>query len=132
MFKKFQLPNHTDARFSLTPVELKDYLDFEAKRIYYVTAFQQPTGAHCHKIEKEFFICVQGEITAVIDEGKGLQEYRLHKDEAIYVDNYIWHQFKDASADAVLLAISSTNYNPQREDYIENYEEFQKEIYVKK
>lgn len=125
------MPNHIDARFSLTPVELKDYLDFDAKRVYYVTDIKQLTGSHCHKIEKEFFICVQGEITAVIDEGGGLKEYHLKKDEAIYVGNYVWHQFKDASANAALLAISSTNYNPNRADYIENYEEFKKGIYVK-
>lgn len=132
MFKKFQLTNHTDARFSLTPVELKDFVDFEVKRVYYITDFHQPTGSHCHKIEKEFFICEQGEITAIIDAGNGLEEHRLKKDEAIYVDSYVWHHFKDAVSGTVLLALSSTNYNPNRSDYLENYEDFKKVVYAKK
>jgi uncharacterized RmlC-like cupin family protein len=47
---------------------------------------------------------------------------------AIYVPAFVWHQFKDFSEDAILLAISSTNYNPDRSDYIEDYEEFKKII----
>jgi hypothetical protein len=47
---------------------------------------------------------------------------------AIYTGEYVWHHFKDFSTDAILLALSSTNYNPDRSDYIEDYEEYKKII----
>lgn len=111
----------------MNPLELKDYIDFEVKRVYYFSDIKGKTGAHCHKVEKELFVMVQGECTAVIDQGNGLEEHKLTApSSAIYVDNYVWHHFRDCSDDAIILAISSTNYSADRSDYIEDYEEFKK------
>jgi uncharacterized cupin superfamily protein len=111
----------------MSPVELKDYIDFEVKRVYFITEPKEKTGAHCHKIEKEFFILIKGTATAVIDRGQGLEEIALAgPTSGLYVGAYIWHHFKDFSEDAVLLALSSTNYSPDRSDYIEDYEVFKK------
>jgi uncharacterized cupin superfamily protein len=122
--KKIQAPN-----FTMSPVELKDYVDFEVKRVYFVTEPKGNTGAHCHKVEKEFFILVHGKCIAVIDQGNGLEEIPMEgPTSALYVGNYIWHHFKDFSPDAVLMALSSTNYSPDRSDYIEDYEEYKKVI----
>lgn len=122
--KKIQAPN-----FVMSPVELKDYIDFEVKRVYFLSKPAGNTGAHCHKIEKEFFILIQGDATAVIDRGNGLEEIIMQaSDSAIYVGRFVWHHFKDFSEDAILLALSSTNYNPDRSDYIEDYEEYKKII----
>lgn len=121
--KKIVVPG----KFTMSPVELKDYIDFEVKRIYFITNPEDKTGAHCHKVEQEFFILQQGGCTAVIDKGNGLEEIKMEgPTSAIYVPAYVWHHFKDFSVDAVLLALSSTNYSPDRSDYIEDYEEFKK------
>jgi len=126
-FKYFDLKKIETSRFVMSPVELKDYIDFDVKRVYYITKPVNSTGAHCHKVEEEFFIMIQGKATAVIDKGNGLEEITMQgPTSAIYVANYVWHHFKDFSDDAVLLALSSTNYNPDRSDYIEDYEEFKK------
>ncbi|HQF56983.1 MAG TPA: FdtA/QdtA family cupin domain-containing protein [Candidatus Magasanikbacteria bacterium] len=123
--KKIVVPG----KFTMSPVELKDFIDFTVKRVYFITKPENKTGAHCHKIEQEFFILQQGSCTAVIDQGKGLEEIKMvGPTSAIYVPAFVWHQFKDFSEDAILLAISSTNYNPDRSDYIEDYEEFKKII----
>ncbi len=119
--KKIVVPN----KFTMSPVELKDYIDFEVKRVYFITDPKSATGAHCHKVEEEFFILIKGTCTAVIDRGNGLEDIPMTgPTSGIYVPAYVWHHFKDFSADAVLLAISSTNYNPDRSDYIENYDDF--------
>lgn len=121
--KKIVVPG----KFTMSPVELKDYIDFEVKRIYFITKTEAETGAHCHKIEEEFFILQQGSCTAVIDQGNGLEEIKMEgPTSAMYVPAYVWHHFKDFSDDAILLALSSTNYNSDRSDYIEDYEEFKK------
>ena len=126
-FKQFELKKIQAPNFVMSPVELKDYIDFEVKRVYSITKPVGNTGAHCHKIEEEFFIQQSGTCTAVIDRGNGLEEIKMTAPtSALYIGGYVWHHFKDFSDDAVLLAISSTNYNPDRSDYIENYEEYQK------
>ncbi len=127
-FQIFTLKRIDTPKFVMSPVELKDYIDFEVKRVYFITKLRAPTGAHCHKVEEEFFILVQGNCIAVIDKGQGLEEFPLAgPTSALYVPNYVWHHFKDFSPDAILLALSSTNYSPDRSDYIEDYEEFKKE-----
>lgn len=123
MLKKHFLKPNIDGRRSLVALELKDYLDFEVKRIYYFYDITS-AGGHCHKVEKEFFICLKGQVTFEIDEGQGLEKVELRANEAIYVKNYVWHHVVSASAEAVILALTSTNYDNNREDYIEDYEKF--------
>ena len=126
-FKQFELKKIQTSNFIINPVELKDYIDFEVKRIYYITNPTKKTGAHCHKIEKEFFILIQGKCTAVIDCGNGLEEINMTgSTSALYIGNYIWHHFKNFSKNSILLALSSTNYSSDRSDYIEDYNEYKK------
>ncbi|MFZ5982429.1 MAG: sugar 3,4-ketoisomerase, partial [Patescibacteria group bacterium] len=82
---------------------------------------------HCHKEEKEFFVCLKGNLTATIDKGEGMEELLMREGTAFYIGNYVWHGFRAMSPDTIMLALSSTNYNPDRSDYIEDYEKY-KEI----
>jgi len=129
-FKLFTLKNIQAPNFLMTPLELKDYIDFEVKRVYFIVKPQEPknTGAHCHIAqEDELFVMMAGSCTAVVDDGHGLEEVKLEGPlHALHVPNLVWHHFKDLSDDAVLVAITSTNYNSNRADYCENYEDFKK------
>ena len=133
MNKKFELYTlnnriSTQFKFTLTPLELKEFIDFEVKRIYLVTNPEGgETSKHCHLEEKEFFVMVQGSCIALIDKGDGIEEMELvGTKHALYVPNYVWHGFKNLSEDAILLALSSTNYKADRSDYIEDYDEYLK------
>jgi dTDP-4-dehydrorhamnose 3,5-epimerase-like enzyme len=131
-FKKLEIKKIQAQNFVMSPLELKDFIDFEVKRVYFISKTTGPTGAHCHKEEKELFVMVQGQATAVVDYGQGLKEVLLEAPQAaIYLGTYVWHHFKDFSKDAILLAVSSTNYNPDRADYIEDYEDYKKVIQEK-
>lgn len=126
-FKKTTLKTFRTRGFNLTPVELRDIVPFEVKRIYYFDDMkpEDKTGAHCHKIEEEFFIQLKGSSVAVIDRGQGLEDVPMSgPGDAIYCPNYVWHGFKNASPDSVVLALSSTNYSPDRSDYIEDYDAY--------
>lgn len=123
-FQKFALKTFESEKNHLTPIELKDYIDFEPKRIYVVTNVPESTGAHIHFEEKEFFVLIQGTCVATIDQGNGIEEIPMNRGDAIYAANYVWHGFKNASADFILLAVSSTNYRPDRSDYLEDYEKY--------
>lgn len=127
IYKKFKIDTTITEKASYDILELKDYIDFPVKRVYFVQDFKAEfIGGHCHKVEEELFVMTRGNCTAVLDVGGGLDEIPFRRGEALYVGNYTWHTFKNFSPGAVFLAISSTNYNPDRSDYIENYEEFKK------
>ncbi|PJE59898.1 MAG: hypothetical protein COU85_01195 [Candidatus Portnoybacteria bacterium CG10_big_fil_rev_8_21_14_0_10_44_7] len=128
-FKELQIKKIDTPAFTMSPVELKEYIDFSVKRIYFVSQprGERKTGAHCHKQEEEMFILAQGSATAVIDRGRGPEEFKMVAPQsALLVGAYVWHHFKEMSKDAILLALSSTNYNPDRSDYIEDYREYLK------
>jgi len=125
--KVIKLQHFTDERGELVPIELKDYLDWEAKRVYYVFNNKETRGGHAHKTEKELFICARGEFTARVHDGNKWQIFKLEgPDHGIYVDNMIWHEFTDFSEDAILLAVSSTNYDPT--DYVRDFDQFINEV----
>jgi len=129
MFKQFQLKTFSGKGYDLTPVEFKDVAPFEVKRMYYITHFENntiQTGEHCHYIEEEVFILAQGTVTAIIDKGQGKEDVEMNTSDALYVPHHVWHGFKNPSSDSVIIALSSTNYTPDRSDYLEDYEEYLK------
>ena len=131
IFQKFTLKSFLGKTedFNLIPVELKAYINFEVKRVYYINEINTNnviTGAHCHKIEEEFFLILNGSATLVIDKGNGLEEIDLKMNDAIYLGSYVWHHFKNMTQGTILLALSSTNYSPDRSDYIEDYDKYLK------
>lgn len=113
----------------LTPFELKDHVPFGVKRLYWITDAEEgsASGQHCHLKEEEVFVCLMGEATMVMDQGSGKEEVVLTQGRAIYIPNHVWHGFTGFSRDAVVLAISSTNYSADRSDYCEEYEVYVKE-----
>ena len=128
----FTLKNIPAPAFTMTALELKDYISFTPKRIYFITSpvGEMKTGQHAHRAEEdELFIQLQGSCTISVDDGHGLEEVELTGPHtAISVPHLVWHGFKGMSQDCVIVAITSTNYDPARTDYCENYEEFQKLI----
>lgn len=126
-------PNNADG-FDLTALELDKFIDFEVKRIYFIRskADMSNTGSHCHlEKEMELFVPVTGNCKMQLDDGSGLESIDLEAlTSAVYVPVKVWHQFTDMSDDLIICAISSTNYDPSRSDYCENYEEF-KQLFVK-
>jgi dTDP-4-dehydrorhamnose 3,5-epimerase len=127
-YKYYQLKNVQAPNFLMTPLELKDYLDFEVKRIYFISTPQNEmaTGNHAHrKEEDELFVMVQGSCKINVDDGSGKESITLKgPSSAIYIPHLVWHGFSELSEDAIILALSSTNYDPTRSDYCEDYAEF--------
>ncbi len=126
-FRVFPIRRVDTPRYTLHPMELAEYVDFPILRVYWIVCPQAPTGAHCHREEQELFFLIQGSATAELDAGKGLQDIPLNAGaEAILIGNYVWHHFKNFSSDAILVALSSTTYRPDRSDYIEDYDAFKR------
>lgn len=127
-YQVFDLKNIKAPNFLMTPLELKDYIDFPIKRVYFITSPTGNTGNHAHrKDEDEIFIQIQGSSTICVDDGAGMKDIVLTgPKQAIVVPHMVWHGFKDLSPDCIILALTSTNYDPSRSDYCEDYEEFKK------
>lgn len=126
-FELFNLKKNEGGKHTLTALELKDYIDFDVKRIYFVKNPKvKEIAGHCHYEEKELFILVRGLVRALIDKGNGIEEIPMAEDTAIYVPNFVWHGFKYDSDDVIIAAVSSTNYKSDRSDYIEDYSEYLK------
>lgn len=129
-FKQHQI-KHVQGRdnlYELYEIDAATYVDFEIKRVYYLIDLKGDTGQHCHYLEQELFVMALGSCTAIIDRGYGREDIPMQQGEGIYVGNYVWHGFKDFSPEAMMLAISSTKHNPDRSDYLEDYDEYQKII----
>lgn len=127
-YKLFTLKNIQAPNFLMTPLELKEYLDFEVKRVYLIAnpTGQMKTNQHAHRLdEDELFVQLQGSCTIQVDDGSGLTDIKLVGPKAaIYVPHMVWHGFTDMSSDCMILALTSTNYDPTRADYVEDYLEF--------
>ena len=127
-YKLFTLKNIQAPNFLMTPLELRDYINSPVKRVYFISSPTGNTGNHAHRQdEDELFIQIQGQSTICVDDGTGIEEIVLRgPTSAINIPHLVWHGFKDLSPDCIIIALTSTNYDPTRADYIENYEEFKK------
>jgi len=122
-FKLIKIPTHTDPRGSLSAVELKDYVSWPVKRVYYVTSVTQDRGGHAVRGEKKIYVCMQGTMTARIHDGNTWHEIPLQgPDDAIVMEEMCWREFKDFSPGSVLMAISNMNY--EKDKYIYDFEVF--------
>lgn len=122
-YRYWKLPVHMDDRGGLCVAEWKD-LPFLPKRIYFLFDTTKMRGEHAHRKEKEVFICMKGSFTARIHDGKRWKTYKMNEPgQALYTANMVWHEFKNFSKDAIMLAISSVPYRGKNE-YILDFKEF--------
>lgn len=129
-FRKYEIKhvNGRDNLYELFEIDAATYVDFEIKRVYYLTDLKGNTGEHCHYMEKELFVMATGSCVAIIDRGYGKEEIEMDQGDGIYVGNYVWHGFKNYAPNSVMLALSSTKHNPDRSDYLEDYEAYLEKI----
>ena len=123
-FKLNKKGNH-DIGF-LIPLENNFNLPFKVKRIFYT--YDVPTennrGVHAYYNTKQVLICISGSLKIKCFDGYKEEVYELNKyDEALYIGPHVWRTSFKHSPDAVLLVLSSLEYN--EEDYIRDYDEFE-------
>ena len=102
-----------------------DSLPIKVKRIFYIykTPENSKRGAHAYKNTEQVLICVSGSIKISCFDGFKENIYKLNSsDQALYISPKIWRTTFDHSSDAVILVLSSLEYN--EEDYIRDYDKF--------
>ncbi len=115
-----------DERGYLIAIESLKNIPFIIKRVYYIfgTKPNVRRGFHAHKNLKQMLIAVAGSCKILLDDGKNnKQELLLNSpNQALLIEDMIWHEMFDFSSDCVLLVLASDYYNES--DYIRNYQDF--------
>ena len=117
---------------NLVPLEYNTNIPFDVKRIFYTynVPFKSNRGAHAYHNTEQVLICVSGNLKIKCFDGINENTYELNSpNEAIYIAPKVWRTTFEHSSDAVLLVLSSLEY--EENDYIRDYNEFKKLIYQK-
>lgn len=120
-----RLPQFSDLRGSLVPAEVERDLPFRPERIFLVhdVPSRHVRGEHAHRTLHQFLICVAGECSLVVDDGRDRREIRLDSPTlGVHLPPMVWGIQYKFSPDAVLLVLASAPYDA--EDYIRDYEKF--------
>jgi UDP-2-acetamido-3-amino-2,3-dideoxy-glucuronate N-acetyltransferase len=115
----------TDMRGSLVAANFATDLPFVPARSFVV--FDVPSrdvrGEHAHRVCEQFLICLSGEVSCLVENGKTRQEFRLNQPGiGLYMPAMTWGTQYNYSSDARLLVFASHEYDP--DDYIRDYDEF--------
>lgn len=116
----------------LVPLELGDNIPFKIERIFYTydVPFESNRGSHAYHNTEQVLICVSGSLKIRCFDGIAENIYKLNSpNEALYISSKVWRTTFEHSSDAVLLVLSSLEYDEN--DYIRDYDEFKQLIYMK-
>lgn len=121
------LPKFLDARGNLSFIEEGKHIPFRIARSYWI--YDVPggeiRGGHAYRENQEFIVALSGSFDVILDNGKEKQTYQLNRSYyGLYVPKGWWRSMQNFSTNSLALVLASIPYN--KEDYIYDYEEFQK------
>jgi acetyltransferase-like isoleucine patch superfamily enzyme len=114
-----------DLRGSLSALEFSDDLPFAPKRFFAVFAVPSSNvrGEHAHRLCEQLFICLNGSVRVLVDDGSRRDEVELSDPSlGLHIPAMVWGSQFHFSSDAVLGVFASRPYEP--DDYIRTYREF--------
>ena len=121
------LPKVTDPRGNLSFIQNSDQIPFDIQRTYWI--YDVPGGmfrnGHAFRTQHEFIVALSGSFDVVLHDG--VEEKRIHLSRSyygLYVPPMTWRSIDNFSTNSVAIVLSSTLYDEN--DYIRNFEEFQK------
>ncbi len=121
----FDLPRITDPRGNLTFVEGDHHVPFPIKRVFYL--YDVPTaasrGAHAHREQHQFLICLSGSFDVEIDDGNDRSVIHLNRPwKGLHVPPTIWAAEVNFDPGTLCLVLASDTFSEQ--DYIRDYDAF--------
>ena len=124
-----QLPNFSDMRGGLTPLEFERGVPFKPARIFlvYGVSSDRVRGEHAHRECEQFLVAVAGGVSALVDDGVHRVEVRLdNRTTGLYLAPMVWGVQYKFTPDCVVLVIASHPYDAN--DYIRDYEVFRQAV----
>jgi dTDP-4-dehydrorhamnose 3,5-epimerase-like enzyme len=119
------LPKINDARGNLTFVEGERHVPFEIRRVFYL--YDVPTaesrGAHAHREQHQFLICLSGSFDVELDDGLLRRTVHLNRPwKGLHIPPTIWAAEVNFDPHSICLVLASDVY--KEADYIRGYPEF--------
>ena len=114
-----------DLRGSLAVAERGGGLPFAPQRFFIVfdVPSREVSGAHAHKTLRQLLVCIRGECSLLVDDGRNREEIVLDTPGVgVYLPPMIWGVQYNFSPDALLLVLASEPYDAG--EYIREYDEF--------
>lgn len=121
-----EFPDFGDLRGRLTAGEMPtDAVPFEPRRWFFVydVPSREVRGEHAHHVCHQFLICVVGQVSVAVDDGRDRAEVTLDRPSVgLYVPPLVWASEFAYEPGTVLLVFASHAYDP--DDYIRDYDRF--------
>lgn len=119
------LPYFPDERGALTFGQVGAQLPFVVRRFFTIADVPagKVRGNHAHSHFHQFLLCLRGGCTITIDNGRVRTTFRLDSGrQGLHVPPLHWNTLSEFTSDAILLCLSSGEYDPA--EYISDYESF--------
>ncbi len=119
----FQTIESRGARIGV--VEASKHTGFDIRRVYYLYGLDADDrrGGHCHKAQRQFFVCLQGTVRIRIENLNGEHLFHLkNEQQGVLVPAGCWRDLDEFTDDTIVAVFSSHEYD--EDDYIRDYEEF--------
>ncbi len=123
-YSKVSLPKFEEDSGVLTVLDkINELVDWDIKRVYWLTDVKGQRGAHCVKGERKIYLILSGSCTARIFDGKNWYEEKITSpNEALIFKEDLWREFDNFSDNSVLCVLSNMHYDKSK--YILDLEEF--------
>lgn len=122
-----ELPRFIDPRGSLSIIEELSHTPFKIARchlIYNVLERSKECRYACTS-NQELIVPLSGSFNVIVDDGIEQSAYNLNKPYlGLFIPEGMWREFVDFSTDAVVLVLSSKEYNA--DDYLVKYDDFKR------
>jgi dTDP-4-dehydrorhamnose 3,5-epimerase-like enzyme len=123
--KIIELPKISDPRGNLTFIEETNHLPFNIKRVFYI--YDIPTaesrGAHAHKKNEQFIICLSGSLDVCLDDGTEKKTIHLNRPwQGLHVPALIWASESNFDPGTLYMVLASELYD--EDEYIRDYDNF--------
>lgn len=120
-----RIQNSRDSRGALAIVDFMEFSPFVPQRIFFSfdVPSEQQRGRHAHKTCRQFFLCLGGQCSVEVNNGK--ESVKIQMDSPIYglsLPPMIWSTQSSFSPNSSLLVLASEPY--REDDYVRDYEEF--------
>lgn len=113
----------------LSVYEAGKTVGFDIKRVYCLTRLEAGSsrGYHAHRALRQIAVCLTGSCRFVLDDGRTRESIVLDTPGVgLQIDNLIWREMHDFTADCVLMVMASELYSEA--DYIRSYDDFLREV----
>lgn len=122
-----ELPKMTDPNGNLTFIEGERHIPFPLRRVFYI--YDVPTeagrGAHAHRAQHQFLICLAGSFDVQLDDGHRTRTVHLNRPwKGLHVPPQVWAAEVNFDPGSVCLVLASDRYDEA--DYIRDYAEFRR------